>query len=175
MKGKALCEQICSTQMSFCCVRPQIPWWQIKKLPQQERQTFHAFLCEYGGSILEHSKVCEMRESKKKFFIPLMTRRPFFISSQTNLLIRNSIYMQRIRIDVRSARMKRGLIVCVGVFRVYILTDRACFPEADEQKRWRQNFRGSAENEGLLRRNHLIDGCDPKFGTQCACGLYFLW
>ena len=121
-----------------------------------------------------NSKVCEMRERKKKFFIPLMTRRPFFISSQTNLLIRNSIYMQGIRIDVRSARMKRGLIVCVGVFRVYILTDRACFPEADEQKRWRQNFRGSAENEGLLRRNHLIDGCNPKYSSQCAyCGFYF--
>ena len=133
MKGKALCEQICSTQMSFCCVRPQIPWWQIKKLPQHKRQTFHAFLCEYGGSILEQQSLWDERE--KKFFIPLMTRRPFFISSQTNLLIRNSIYMQRIRIDVRSARMKRGLIVCVGVFRVYILTDRACFPEADEQKR----------------------------------------
>ena len=64
-----------------------------------------------------------------------MTRRPFFISSQTNLLIRNSIYMQGIRIDVRSARMKRGLIVCVGVFRVYNVTDRACFLEADEQKK----------------------------------------
>ena len=73
-------------------------------------------------------------EREKKFFIPLMTRRPFFISSQTNLLIRNSIYMQGIRIDVRSARMKRGLIVCVGVFRVCNVTDRACFLEADEQK-----------------------------------------